>query len=98
MFSQYYFYLIAFIHHDRMEDFPEGAELFPAIYRVDRIGEFRGSREIFSSPYAKRLQESEFCKQIQFMFGRKLRTVRFTYSGPSIKAVLDRLPAKDGIY
>ena len=38
------------------------------------------------------------------MYGGKLRTVRFQYSGLSIEAVLDRLPTakvleeKDGIY
>lgn len=104
MFSEYYFYLIAFIHHDWIEDFPEEAELFPAIYRVDRIQKFRETGETFSPPYAKRFQEGEFRKRVQFMFGGKLRTVRFTYSGPSIEAVLDRLPTaeilseKDGVY
>ncbi len=41
---------------------------------------------------------------MQFMFGGKLRTVRFVYTGPSLEAVLDRLPTarvleeKDGAY
>lgn len=31
-------------------------------------------------------------KRIQFMYGGKLRRIRFEYTGPSIEAVLDRLP------
>ena len=38
------------------------------------------------------------------MYGGKLQTVHFTYCGPSVEAVLDRLPTaeivseKDGVY
>ena len=31
-----------------------------------------------------------FC--VQFMYGGKLQTIHFLYSGPSIESVLDRLP------
>ena len=31
-------------------------------------------------------------KRIQFMYGGELRRIRFEYTGPSIEAVLDRLP------
>lgn len=31
-------------------------------------------------------------KRIQFMYGEKLRKIRFQYTGYSIKALLDRLP------
>lgn len=105
MFSEYYFYLVAFIRDiDRKEAFENPDDLFPTIYRVDRLQSFRETGETFSPPYAKRFQEGEFRKRVQFMYGGRLQTVRFTYSGPSIEAVLDRLPTaeilgeKDGIY
>lgn len=31
-------------------------------------------------------------KRIQFMYGGKLQRIRFLYTGPSLEAVLDRLP------
>lgn len=105
MFSEYYFYLVAFIRDiDRKEAFENPDDLFPTIYRVDRLQSFRETGETFSPPYAKRFQEGEFRKRVQFMYGGRLQTVRFTYSGPSIEAVLDRLPTaeilgeKDGVY
>ena len=105
MFSEYYFYLIAFIRDiDRQEAFENPDDLFPTIYRVDRLRSFRETGATFSPPYAKRFQEGEFRKRVQFMYGGRLQTVLFTYSGPSIEAVLDRLPTaevldeKDGVY
>lgn len=105
MFSEYYFYLVAFLRDvDREKEFENPDDLFPTIYRVDRIQDFRETGACFSPLYAERFQEGEFRKRIQFMYGGKLQTVRFTYSGPSIEAVLDRLPTaeiiaeKDGIY
>ena len=105
MFSEYYFYLIAFIRDiDRQETFENPDDLFPTIYRVDRLQDFQETGESFSPPYARRFQEGEFRKRVQFMYGGRLQTVRFTYSGPSIEAVLDRLPTaeildeKDGVY
>lgn len=43
-------------------------------------------------PYAKRFEEGEFRKRVQFMFGGSLQMVRFRYTGLSIESVLDRLP------
>ena len=45
--------------------------------------------------YAGRFEEGEFRKRVQFMFGGKLQTIRFRYTGPSIEAVLDRLPTAE---
>lgn len=39
-----------------------------------------------------RFEEGEFQKRVQFMFGGKLERVKFRYTGPSVEAVLDRLP------
>ena len=46
----------------------------------------------FSVPYAQRFSEGEFRKRVQFMYGGKLERIRFRYTGPSLEAVLDRLP------
>ena len=43
-------------------------------------------------PYRDRFKEGEFRKRIQFMYGGRLRSIRFIYKGSSVEAVLDRLP------
>ncbi len=105
MVSEYYFYLTAFIDGiDREEHFDDPNDLSPTIYRIDRIREMTVTKEHFRVPYARRFEEGEFRKRVQFMYGGKLRTVRFIYTGPSLEAVLDRLPTarvlgeKDGAY
>ena len=88
MFSEYYFYLVAFLHGDpRVESYRQNNTLMPTIYRVDRIQNFIVTQEHFTPAYASRFQEGEFRKRIQFMFGGKLNRVRFKYTGPSIEAV-----------
>lgn len=105
LFSEYYFYLAAYIRGiDRGEAFENPDDSFPTIYRIDRIQSFRVTDELFHPAYASRFQEGEFRKRVQFMYGGKLQTVQFHYSGPSIEAVLDRLPTaeiiaeQDGVY
>lgn len=96
MFSEYYFYLIAYM--------ADGCKDFPTIFRVDRIGNFQGTEVRFCIPYRDRFKDGEFRKRVQFMYSGELRRVRFEYSGPSIEAVMDRLPTaeilskKDGLY
>ena len=51
--------------------------------------------EHFKVPYKDRFQEGEFRKRVQFMYGGKLERIRFKYTGPSIEAVLDRLPTAE---
>lgn len=93
MFSEYYFYLVGFLRDiDRKSHFENPDDLFPTIYRVDRIRSFTVTSEHFTPVYASRFQEGEFRKRVQFMFGGKLNRIKFRYSGPSIEAVLDRLP------
>ena len=105
MFSEYYFYVTAFIDdEDVKEDFDVLNDAYPTIYRIDRIKKYKILDEHFHIPYANRFEEGEFRKRIQFMYGGKLQKVRFTYSGNSVEAVLDRLPTavieneQDGIY
>ena len=105
MFSEYYFYLTAFIDDEEVKkDFDVVNDSFPTIYRIDRIRSFRVLDERYHIPYSSRFEEGEFRKRIQFMYGGKLQKVKFRYSGLDIDAVLDRLPTakildeEDGVY
>ena len=90
MFSEYYFYLTAFL--EDKSHFENPGDLFPTIYRIDRIASFQVLDEHFRVPYRDRFEEGEFRKRVQFMYGGKLQHIKFRYTGPSIEAVLDRLP------
>ena len=105
LFSEYYFYLIAFIDDSNIQKIYESArDMTPTIYRLDRIKTLEVEKDIFRIPYNRRFQEGEFRKRVQFMYGGKLQTVRFKYKGSSIEAVKDRLPTaeiekyEDGVY
>ena len=95
LFSEFYFYLVAF---------KEEETAFPTIFRVDRIKSMEKTGKAFHIPYGARFKDGEFRKRVQFMYPGPLRRVKFTYSGPSVEAVLDRLPTakileeKDGVY
>ena len=93
MFSEYYFYLTAFLEEKSYFENPD--DLFPTIYRIDRIKSFHVLDEHFKVPYKERFQEGEFRKRVQFMYGGKLERIRFKYTGPSMEAVLDRLPTAE---
>lgn len=93
MFSEYYFYLTAFLEDKTGFENPE--DLFPTIYRIDRIRSFRVLEEHFQVPYRSRFEEGEFRKRVQFMYGGRLEKIRFRYTGPSLEAVLDRLPTAE---
>ena len=93
MFSEYYFYLTAFIDDKEVqENFDVLNDAFPTIYRLDRIKKLKLLDEKFHIPYSSRFEEGEFRKRIQFMYGGKLQKVKFEYSGTDVDAVLDRLP------
>lgn len=93
MFSEYYFYLVGFIEDiNKEEAFENPDNIFPTIYRIDRIQELKVLEEHFKVPYAKRFEEGEFRKRVQFMYGGKLRKVRFQCKETSLEAILDRLP------
>ena len=93
MFSEYYFYLTAFIDD---EDVKKGFDVindsFPTIYRIDRIKNLKILDEKYHILYSDRFEEGEFRKRIQFMYGGKIQKVEFSYSGKDIDAILDRLP------
>ena len=96
MFSEYYFYLTAFIDDENVKkDFSVLNDAFPTIYRIDRIRSLKLLDERFNTPYTERFQEGEFRKRIQFMYGGKLQKVKFKYTGPDVDAILDRLPTAE---
>ena len=93
MFSEYYFYVTAFIADIEVrEDFDVINDSFPTIYRVDRIKSLHVLDEKFYIPYNNRFEEGEFRKRIQFMYGGTLQKTKFVYSGYDVDSVLDRLP------
>ena len=105
MFSEYYFYLTAFIDDEEVrKDFDVLNDSFPTIYRIDRIRSLKVSDERFHIPDSSRFEEGEFRKRIQFMYGGKLQKVKFRYTGTDIDAILDRLPTaqildeEDGVF
>ena len=84
MFSEYYFYLIAYEADD---------ETYQAKhFRIDRITALSASREKFQLDEAHSFDEGDLRERNQFMFPGKPITVRFSFSGLSVQAVLDRLP------
>ena len=105
MFSEYYFYLTAFIDDEEVrKNFDVINDSFPTIYRIDRIKEMKVCAEKFYIPYSSRFEEGEFRKRIQFMTGGRLTKVKFKYKGTDIDAILDRLPTakvldeENGVY
>lgn len=93
MFSEFYFYMTAFIENiDKEKEFENPNDDYPTIYRVDHIKQVLIQEEHFSVPYIGRFEEGEFRKRIQFMYGGKLKNVIFQYKGGAIENILDRVP------
>jgi hypothetical protein len=95
MFSEFYFYLVGFIDEEGEKEklkFEVENDPFPTIYRIDRIKEYDITDRHFNVAYQNRFEEGEFRKRVQFMYGGKLQKIKFWYKGPSVEAVLDRLP------
>ncbi|MDR1638701.1 MAG: WYL domain-containing protein [Clostridiales bacterium] len=84
MFSEFYFYLIAWMANDSKD--------FYTVFRVDRIMDIEEKNDRFAVPYADKFNEAEFRKRVQFMYTGKLKRVKFIYRGSSVEAVLDKLP------
>ena len=89
MFSEYYFYLIAYKAED--ESFN------PIYFRVDRISDIVEHRIKFDINKKYDFDEGELRKKILLMFPGKCRTIRFEFSGPSLRAILDKLPTANVI-
>ncbi len=83
MFTEYYFYLIAYKDSDDT----------PHYFRLDRIVEITAHREYFEADKDTMIDEGLIRHHSQFMFPGKVRRIRFSFSGPSVQAILDRIPS-----
>jgi predicted DNA-binding transcriptional regulator YafY len=84
IFSDYYFYLVAYI---------EGVERdYPATFRIDRIADYAVSGDRFHVSERSRFQEGIFRQQVQFMQTGKLMKIKFRFWNKSLESILDRLP------
>ena len=89
LFSEFYFYLVAYKDEETS---------FPTVFLVDRVETMEKTGDHFQVPYRDRFKDGEFRKRVQFMYPGVLRRVTFTYSGPSVEAVLDRLPTAKTVF
>lgn len=83
IFTEYYFYLIAYYPGKYNE---------PRYFRVDRITEIVEHRKRFDAEGIPNFDEGLLRQRSQFMFYGPLRNIRFEFTGPSVQAILDRLP------
>ena len=84
MFTDYYFYLIAFLTEGKTEK--------PYYFRIDRIRQITVHRKKFATEDTPAFDEGLLRQRSLFMFPGKLQTIRFEFTGPSVQAVLDKLP------
>ncbi len=83
MFTDYYFYLIAF-DTDNLER--------PIYFRVDRIKHITCHRKSVTNAPSAEFDEGLLRQRSLFMMPGKLQTIRFEFYGTAIQAVLDKLP------
>ena len=92
LFSEYYFYLNAYIvEKDENGKYVHKYD-YPAIFRLDRIISHKRLGEKFSVMYASRFEEGEFRKRVQFMYAGKLMKMQLRFFGSNPEPILDRLP------
>lgn len=84
MFSEYYFYLIAYDADD--------TKYKPIYFRIDRISAITEHREKFQLDRKYNFDEGDLREKNQFMFPGENIKIRFEFSGLSVQAILDRLP------
>lgn len=84
MFTDYYFYLIAYL--------AEGNTEKPYYFRIDRIRQIVVHRKKFATDDTPAFDEGLLRQRSLFMWPGKLQTIRFEFTGPSVQAVLDKLP------
>lgn len=84
MFSEYYFYLIAYRNDE--------SGYKPVYYRIDRITSITENREKFIIDLEHDFNEGDLREKNQFMFPGENIRICFEFSGLSLQAILDRLP------
>ena len=84
MVSEYYLYLICYRCDDEVRT--------PIYFRVDRILNMTVYNDHFRKDRHIAINEGLVRQKVQYMFSGKKRCIRFSYNGPSINAILDRIP------
>ena len=84
MFADHYFYLIAFRTDGKVDT--------PYYYRVDRIKHITEHRDRVLDNRKLCFDEGLLRERSLFMWPGKLRTIQFEFWGPSVQAMLDKLP------
>lgn len=92
LFSEYYFYLNAYIVEKNKEGRYVHQYDYATIFRLDRIESYKKIGMKFRIPYASRFEEGEFRKRIQFMYPGELMKIQVKYFGNNPEPILDRLP------
>ena len=85
MFSEYYFYLIGYLCETETPD-------TPIYFRVDRITEITVHRDTCQLSTGQNFDEGLLRRKGQFMWPGPSRRIRFAFTGPSVQAILDRIP------
>lgn len=85
LFSEYYFYLIGYMLETETPN-------TPIYYRVDRIVDITVHREKYTLTKEQNVDEGLLRRKSQFMWPGPSRRIRFEFSGPSVQAILDRIP------
>ncbi len=105
MFSEFYFYLTAFIDDEEVKkNFNILDDAFPTIYRIDRIKKLKVLDEHFHIPYNNRFEEGRISEKDTVHVRRKAQKDQISVFRRQHRAVLDRLPTakvlgvKDGVY
>lgn len=83
VFSEYYFYLLAY---------KEGNNEYPQYFRIDRITNIVEHRKHFEIDNAHQFDEGQLKEEIQYMYPGVYRKIKFEFSGPSVQAILDKMP------
>lgn len=85
IFSEYYFYLIAYETDGDRQD-------IPLYFRIDRITGITVHREKYTLTQNQNVDEGLLRRKSQFMWPGPSRKIRFEFTGPSVQAILDRIP------
>ena len=85
MFSEYYFYLISYMHDNDVSDTPR-------YFRIDRITQFVMHRETYTLTRNQTVDEGLLRKRSMYFWPGPARHIRFEFTGPSVQAVLDKIP------
>ncbi len=85
LFCDYYFYLIAYRHNSDSIN-------IPLYFRIDRIKDISVHREKYHLSKEQDIDVGLLRQKSQFMWPGPSRTITFEFSGPSIQAILDKIP------